>query len=91
MQTQPRLYRIRVFNKNYEELSDRQYVASLDFSPGPGIRATEGQLDALVQSLAYAAGARGAQTLDFYLVVEDPDTGTLQCHWPAKGWYDDGR
>lgn len=87
MDPQPRLFRIRLFNKTYEELSDRDYVASLDFSPGPGLRATEGQLDALVQSLAYAAGARGVQTLDFYLVVQDRATGELQCHWPAKGWY----
>jgi hypothetical protein len=84
--SQPRTYRIRIFDNDFEVLSHRRYVAVLDFSPGPGLRATEGQLDALVQSLAYAAGARGPKTLGFHLVVEDPETGTSQCNWPAKTW-----
>lgn len=83
---QPCKYRIRVFEKNYEVHRDRLYVAVLDFSAGPGLRATEGQLDALVQALAYAAGARGPKALDFYLVVQDWESGDLMCHWPAKTW-----
>jgi hypothetical protein len=86
MDPQPRTYRIRIFDNDYEVLTHRRYVAPLDFSPGPGLRATEGQLDTLVHSLAYAAGARGPRTLDFHLVVEDPVTGTLYCNWPAKTW-----
>jgi hypothetical protein len=87
-QPTPRRYRIRIVEKNYEVLTDRQYAAVLDFSPGPGLRATEGQLDGLVTSLAYAAGARGQKTLDYYLAVHDWDTGELKCHWPAKTWVD---
>jgi hypothetical protein len=75
-----------VFEKNYEVLTNRQYVAVLDFSAGPGLRATEGQLDALVQALSYAAGARGPKTLDIYLAVHDRESGDLVCHWPAKTW-----
>ena len=88
MDPQPRRHRIRLFEKNYEVLRDRKYAAVLDFSPGPGLRATEGQLDGLVQSLAYAAGARGPKTLDYYLAVHDWATDELQCHWPAKTWLD---
>lgn len=83
---QPRRYRIRVFDKNYEVLRDRQYAAVLDFDPGPGLRATEAQLDNLVHSLAYAAGARGVRTLDFHLAVEDWDTKEQLCNWPATSW-----
>lgn len=86
MDPQPRTYRIRIFDNDYEVLTQRRYVAALDFSAGPGLRATEGQLDALVQSLAYAAGARGPRALNFHLVVEDAATGILQCNWPAKTW-----
>lgn len=86
MHPQPRRYRIRIFDNNYEVLADRKYAAVLDFSPGPGLRATEGQLDGLAQSLTYAAGARGTKTLNFYLAVSDWETGEVQCHWPAKTW-----
>jgi hypothetical protein len=88
MDPQPRRYRVHIFDDNYEVLSNRQYAAVLDFSPGPGLRATEGQLDALVQSLAYAAGARGPKTLKFYLLVSDWESGETACHWPAKTWLD---
>lgn len=87
-QPQPRKYRIRLFDKNYEVLTDRRYAAVLDFSVGPGLRATEGQLDALVQALAYAAGARGPRTLDFRLRVEDWESQEPMCDWPAKTWAD---
>lgn len=86
MDPQPRTYRIRIFDKHREVLDNRQYLAVLDFSPGPGLRATEGQLDAHIQSLAYAAGARGPKTLDFHLVVQDWQTGKTYCNWPAKTW-----
>ena len=86
MDPQPRTYRIRIYDKNYEVLSDRNTMAVLDFSAGPGLRATEGQLDSLVQSLAYAAGARGPRTLEFHLRVEDWQTREHICNWPAKTW-----
>lgn len=85
---QPRTYRIRLFESSYEHLRDRKFVAILDFSPGPMLRATEGQLDALAMTLTYQAGARGLKTLNYYLAVHDSETGELQCHWPAKTWAD---
>lgn len=88
MELQPRQYRIRIYDDNYEVLTDRRYSAVLDFSAGPGLRATEGQLDSLVQSLAYAAGARGPRTLKFHLVVQDWITGEALCNWPATTWAD---
>lgn len=86
---QPHTYRIRLYRDDYERLQSRRYVAVLDFSPGPMLRATEGQLDGLVQSLAYADGARGPRTLTYYLTVHDDVTGDLHCHWPAKTWVED--
>jgi hypothetical protein len=83
---QPSTYRIRLYDGDYEVLTDRKVMAVLDFTAGPGLRATEGQLDALVQSLAYAAGARGPHTLNYHLVVEDWDTREKKCNWPAKTW-----
>lgn len=89
LQPQPRTYSIRLYRDETERLRGRKYVAVLDFSYGPGLRATEGQLDGLVQSLAYADGARGKRTLDYYLAVHDSVTGELYCHWPAKTWVED--
>lgn len=89
MDLQPRTYRIRIFDKTYEVFADRPYVSVLDFSPGPGLRATQGQLDSLVTSLARAAGARGPKTLDFHLMVCDAETGVVVCHWPATTWVAD--
>lgn len=89
-QLQPRTYRIRLYrDKDYERLSSRQNIAVLDFSAGPGLRATQGQLDGLVQSLAWTDGARGPRTLDYYLAVHDEVTGDLRCHWPATTWLED--
>jgi hypothetical protein len=88
-QPQPRTYRIRLWMDGYERLSTRQYVAVLDFSHGPGLRATEGQLDGLATSLAYADGARGPKTLKYYLAVHDTANDELLCHWPAKTWIED--
>lgn len=87
MNLQPARYRVRLFKKNTEVFYDRHYAAVLDFSAGPGLRATEGQLDGLVQSLAWAAGARDEDTLNYYLAVHDWDDDRLQCHWPAKTWH----
>jgi hypothetical protein len=88
MNPQPSRYRIRLHDKrNREVFYDQKLAAVLDFSPGPGLRATEGQLDGLVQSLAWRAGARGPDTLDYYLAVSDWDTDTNPFHWPAKNWF----
>lgn len=89
MDLQPRTYLIRLFDKDYEVLRNRRNVTVLDFSPGPGLRATQGQLDALVTSLAYAAGARGPRTLDFHLAIHDAETGEPVCNWPATTWVAD--
>ena len=86
---QPRSYRIRLYRDNSERFRDRSYQAVLDFSPGPGLRATEGQLDGLVQALSYTDGARGKRCLDYYLAVYDAATNDLICHWPAKTWLED--
>jgi hypothetical protein len=87
--SQPRLYRLHLMEGTYEPEASRKekHVAVLDFSAGPGLRATEGQLDALVTSLAYAAGARGAKTLKYRLAVHDAETGEFVCSWPATTWH----
>ncbi len=86
---QPRTYSIHLYRDGTQRLRDRKYVAVLDFSFGPGLRGTEGQLDGLIQSLAYADGARGKRTLDYYLAVIDSASGDVFCHWPAKTWLED--
>lgn len=90
MITQPRSYRLRLLDGDYEvEMSrKRKYVYVLDFSAGPGLRTTEGQLDSLVSSLAYAAGARGPKTLNYRLAVHDAESGEFVCSWPATTWRD---
>lgn len=88
MEPQPRQYRIRLFDREREMPVNPPYAAVLDFTPGPGLRATEGQLDALVQALAYAAGARREKVLNFRLIVQDWVTGQQVCSWPAKTWPD---
>jgi hypothetical protein len=85
---QPRTYRVRIFENGYEHLKDRHNLAVLDFSPGPGLRATKGELDGLVQALAWTAGARGEKTLDYYLSIHDEETAERRCTWPATTWYD---
>lgn len=84
---QPRRYRIRVYDRDREVLTLRQYMAVLDFTSGPQLRATEGQLDGLLQSLAYADGARGEKVLGYHLDVEEwePPHDRVCC-WPAKTW-----
>jgi len=88
MEPQPRRYRVRIFDRDRELLGDRQYMAVLDLTSGPSLRAAEGQLDALVQALAYAAGLRGERVLGCHLVVADWDTGKKHCDWPAKTFPD---
>lgn len=83
---QPRRYRIRVFDRDREVLTTREWMAVLDFTDGPQLRATEGQLDALLQSLAYANGARGEKVRGYHLDVEEWGTGQVVCCWPAKTW-----
>jgi hypothetical protein len=83
---QPRLYRIRVFDRDREVLTDRHYMVPLDLAAGPGLRATEGVLDAYLQALAHANGARGERVLGYFLRVEDPDTSRRVLDWPAKTW-----
>lgn len=85
-QQQPRRYRIRVFDQGAEVLTDREYMAVLDLTAGPGLRAAEGQLDALLLSLAYADGARGERVRGYRLRVEDWTTRDFVCDWPAKSW-----
>lgn len=77
---QPRKYRIRVYADGVEVLADRQTLAVLDLTAGPGLRRAEGQLDRLLLSLARADGNRGDH---YHLAVEDWETGQLVCHWPA--------
>lgn len=88
MDAQPRRYHIRVFDRDREVLADRQYLAVLDLTAGPALRASEGKLDALIQSLAYAAGARGDKVRGYHLLVEDWTTKQFECHWPANTWPD---
>jgi hypothetical protein len=87
---QPRTYRIRLFRDNdNQRLTHRQDIAVLDFSAGPGLRATQGQLDGLVQSLAYADNARGSRTLDYYLGVYEENSNDRRYTWPATTWLED--
>jgi hypothetical protein len=79
-----RQYRVRVFNDGSEVLSDREYVAVLDLTPGATLREAQAQLDELVRSLARADGARPAHLYRYYLAVHDRETDQLVFHWPAK-------
>lgn len=83
---QPRRYRTRVFFDGGEVLTHRSYLAVLDLTAGPGLAAAKGQLDALLQSIAYDHGARGERVRLYHLLVEDWDTRTPVCHWPALSW-----
>jgi hypothetical protein len=81
---QPRRYRIRVYDDGAEVLTDREYVAVLDLTPGAGLRQTEAKLDDLAQTLARADGARGDRVGRYYLAVHDRETDEFEFHWPAK-------
>jgi len=89
VQNQPRTYRIRLYRGDYERLTGRNTVAVLDFSPGPGLWATHGHLDGLVQALARNDGANGQKVLDYHLAVHDEATDDLRCHWQATRWLED--
>ena len=49
---QPHPYRVRVFKGSHEVLNARRYLAALDLSRGPGLRATAAHLDELLFTLA---------------------------------------
>lgn len=83
---QPRPYRIRLYERGAEVHLDRQYMAALDLTAGPGLREAEGKLDALLLSLAHADGARGERVSGYHLRVEDWHTGEFVCDWPARHW-----
>lgn len=86
MDQQPRPYRIRLYDRGAEVLAERRYLAPLDLTPGPGLLATKGQLDALLLSLAYADGARGERVRGYHLRVDDWNTQETVCDWPATSW-----
>lgn len=83
---QPRTYLVRLHKRNREALDGREYTTVLDFSPGPGLRATHGQLDGIVQALAWTDGARGPETLHYRLEIFDPEDRKNIRHWPATSW-----
>lgn len=76
-------YRVRVFKGNSEVLNGRRYLAALDLSRGPRLRATASHLDELLYTLATADGARGEQVRAYFLQVERWPGGDIVCHWPA--------
>lgn len=79
----PHPFRVRVFKGSNEVLHGRQYLAALDLTKGPRLRATAAQLDELLYTLATNDGARGEQIRAYYLQVEDWPQGRVVCHWPA--------
>lgn len=83
---QPRPYRIRLYVADAEVRTEWRYLAPLDLSPGPGLLAAKGLLDALLLSLAYADGARGERVRGYHLRVEDWNTQEFVCDWPATSW-----
>lgn len=82
-----RRYRVRLYERNRDITpGEAPIMAALDFTDGPGLRTTEGQLNELVTSLSYAAGMRGERTLQCHLRVEDWESGRVVCMWPATSW-----
>ncbi len=79
----PHPYRVRVFKGNSEVLAGRRYLAALDLSRGPRLRATASHLDELLFTLAVADGARGEDIRAYFLQVERWPGGDVVCHWPA--------
>jgi len=79
----PHPYRVRVFKGSSEVLNSRRYLAALDLTRGPRLRATASQLDELLYTLARADGARGEGIRAYYLQVEEWPGGQTVCHWPA--------
>lgn len=79
----PHPYRVRVFKGSGEVLGGRRYLAALDLSRGPKLRATASHLDELLYTLAVADGARGEGVRAYYLQVERWPGGDTVCHWPA--------
>lgn len=91
MNPQPGKYRIRLFKKNQEVDYGKHYMVVLDFYPGPGLWATKGQLDAMVQSLAWKDGARDEDTLKYSLAVHDWDSDQKLMDWQATNWITEQR
>jgi hypothetical protein len=87
MYPQPDKYRIRLYKKNQEVSYGQHYGAVLDFCAGPGLWATKGQLDALVQSLAWVDGARDEDTLKYRLSIHEWDTDRHFMDWAATSWH----
>lgn len=75
-QLQPRTYRVRVFAPDAEVLTRHNYVAVLNFAPGPDAAQTELELDRMLKTLAAldnpakASGASG-----YHLKITDVETG----------------
>lgn len=88
---QPRIYRVRVYDRDMEALTDRRYPAVLDLTAGPALLMSEAKLDALLFALAYAHGARGEKVRNYRLRVETWPTeqvpqGVFVFDWPGKTW-----
>ena len=79
----PHPYRVRVFKGNNEVLHGRRYLAALDLTRGPRLRATASYLDELLFTLAKSDGARGEQVRAYFLQIENWPGGDVVCHWPA--------
>jgi hypothetical protein len=80
---QPRRYQVRLYDGTREVYPKRRYLAVLDFTPGVGLRTTQGQLDELLISLAAEDGGHGDKLRRYHLLVEDWTTGEFECHWAA--------
>jgi hypothetical protein len=79
-----RRYRVRVYNDGSEVLSDREYVAVLDLTPGASLREAEAKLDELARSPWPGRTAPADRVFRYYLAVHDRDTDEFLFHWPAK-------
>lgn len=78
----PRKYRVHVYDRDREALTDRSHVTILSLA-GSGLAAAAVQLDTLLHSLARQNGARGEDVLGYHLLVRDWDTGEEIGHWSA--------
>ncbi len=72
-----RLYRIHVFDGQYEVLHKRRYIYQLDLD-GPGV---DGMLDRLLQALTRAALAENEPMDSPRLEIRDAKSGTTVLDW----------
>ena len=79
----PHPYRARIFKGGTEVLASRRWLAALDLTRGPSLRATAAHLDELLYTLALADGAKGEGIRAYYLQIEQWPGGEIACHWPA--------